>query len=39
MMLGKDIRITQQTVDNAAALLHLATLCWSSLGFADTSLR
>ena len=33
-MFGKDIRITQQTVDNA--MCHWITLlCWTSLGFAD----
>ena len=34
-MFGKGINITQRTVDNAMALLHLATLCWSSLVFTD----
>ena len=34
-MFGKGINITQQTVDDAVALVHLATLCWSLLGFVD----
>lgn len=35
---GKGLRMTQQTVDGAAALVHLATLHWPSLGFADADL-
>ena len=31
MMFGKDIDITQQTVDNTVTLVHLATLCWALL--------
>jgi hypothetical protein len=39
MVFGKDINITQQTADDAAVVVVLATLCWSSLGFADTDLH
>lgn len=38
-MFGKNLRITQQTMDHALVLVCLAVLCWSSLGFADASLR
>lgn len=34
VMFGKGVSITQQTV----ALVHLITLCWSPLGFADAGL-
>jgi hypothetical protein len=37
-MFGKGISITQQRVDTAVALVLLAILCWSSLGFADAGL-
>ena len=36
LMLGKSVK---QWTDDALALVHLATLCWSSLGFADAGLR
>jgi hypothetical protein len=38
MMCGKGINITQETVDNTLALVHLATLCWSLLVFTDETL-
>ena len=34
-MFGKGISITLRIVDHAVALVHLATLCWSLLDFAD----
>lgn len=39
VMFGKGICITQQTVDYALVLICLATLCWSSLVFADAGLH
>jgi hypothetical protein len=38
VMFGMNISITQQTVDNTVALVLFATLCCSSMGFADTGL-
>jgi hypothetical protein len=35
---GESKSIIQQTVDDALAWAHLALLCWSSLGFADSTL-
>ena len=34
-MFGKSRNITQQTVDDALALVCVVTLCWSSVGIAD----
>ena len=39
MMVGKGVSITQQPVDDSVALVHLATLGWSLLGFADDGFR
>ena len=39
LMFEKSVRITQQTVDNALALVHLATLCWPPQGFTEAGLR
>lgn len=36
VIFGKSVRLTQQTVDDVVALVHLATRCWSPLGFADS---
>jgi len=36
MMSGKSISITHQIVDDPIALVHIAILCWLSLGLADT---
>lgn len=32
----KGIIITQQTVEDSLASVHLVTICWSSFGFSDT---
>ena len=37
-MFGKDVSTSQQTVDDAVALVHLATLGWPLLSFADIGL-
>lgn len=38
MVFGKSGSITQQTADGTLALVHLGTLCWSLLVFADHAL-
>jgi hypothetical protein len=38
MMFGMVVSITQQTLDDAVALVHLVILCWSLLGFDDCGL-
>jgi hypothetical protein len=38
VMFRKSISIIQQTVDDTLALVHPATLCWSSLVFTDAGL-
>ena len=38
VMFGKSLSITQQIVDNVLALVCLATLCWSLLGFTEAGL-
>ena len=39
MTFGKGISITQEIVDDAVPLVHLDSLCWSSLDIADTGLH
>lgn len=37
-MLGKNVITTRTAVEDTLALDHPATLCWSSLGFAEPGL-